>query len=193
MPHNLVTRYNPVMAPDSEDGFADDASKAAFTLRRATPDDAPGMLACLRAAFEPFRGQYSPAALADTTLMPATVQQRLASMSVFVAVEPSGELIGTIGCHVVGTAKDGHVLDLVKDGHIRGMAVLPGWQGKGVADALLAAVERELRRLGCSRATLDTTAPLARAIRFYQRHGYRATGRVADFYGMPLYEYAKAL
>lgn len=191
------------------------AGAGAFTIRRAAPPDAPGVLACLRAAFEPFRGQYSPAALADTTLMPATVQERLASMSVFVAVTPAGDLIGTIGCHVVDpkkaghgvapghgiapakpvapASKDGHGVSSVKDGHIRGMAVLPAWQGRGVADELLAAVEDELRRLGCARATLDTTAPLARAIRFYQRHGYRATGRVADFYGMPLYEYAKAL
>jgi GNAT superfamily N-acetyltransferase len=184
------------MAADFAADFKD------FTIRRAAPPDAPGVLACLRAAFEPFRGQYSPAALADTTLMPATVQERLASMSVFVAVTPDGALIGTIGCHVVDPKKDGHVVSSakdghgvgsVKDGHIRGMAVLPRWQGRGVADQLLAAVEDELRRLGCARATLDTTAPLARAIRFYERHGYRATGRVADFYGMPLYEYAKRL
>ena len=180
----------------------------AFTLRRATPDDAAGVLACLRAAFEPFREQYPPAAFADTTLMPATVPQRLASMSVYVAVAPEGELIGTIGCHVVhpqgagpkgadpegaGDKKAGHAVGLKKEGHIRGMAVLPRWQGAGVADVLLAVAEDELRRAGCARVTLDTTAPLERAIRFYERHGYRATGRVADFYGMPLYEYAKAL
>lgn len=164
------------------------ADPNAFTIRRATPGDAPGVLACLRAAFEPFRQQYSAEGFADTTLTVATVHDRLASMAVFVAVTAlgaaPGTLIGTIGCQVV---------DLKKDGHIRGMAVLPDWQGKGVADQLLSAVEQELRRLGCSHATLDTTAPLARAIRFYERRGYRATGRVADFYGMPLYEYAKPL
>jgi ribosomal protein S18 acetylase RimI-like enzyme len=41
--------------------------------------------------------------------------------------------------------------------------------------------------------TLDTTRPLQRAIRFYERHGYRQTGRVSDFYGMELIEYAKEL
>jgi ribosomal protein S18 acetylase RimI-like enzyme len=159
------------------------AMAGAFTIRRATREDAPGVLACLRAAFEPFREQYPPEGFADTTLLPSTVQDRLASMSVFVAVVPAGEVVGTVGCHVVNQG----------DGHFRGMAVLPEWQGRGVADALLAAVEDEMRRLGCARATLDTTAPLERAIRFYERHGYRATGRVGDFYGMPLYQYAKAL
>ena len=32
-----------------------------------------------------------------------------------------------------------------------------------------------------------------RAIRFYERHGYRPTGRVSDFFGMELIEYAKEL
>jgi DNA-binding transcriptional MerR regulator len=41
--------------------------------------------------------------------------------------------------------------------------------------------------------TLDTTEPLTRAIRFYERQGYSPSGRVTDFYGMKLYEYRKAL
>ena len=74
-----------------------------------------------------------------------------------------------------------------------GMAVAPGWQGSGVAAALLEAAEDQLRQAGCTRVTLDTTEPLQRAIRFYTRHGYAATGHVTDFFGMRLYEYAKPL
>jgi ribosomal protein S18 acetylase RimI-like enzyme len=73
------------------------------------------------------------------------------------------------------------------------MSVLPEWQGKGVADELLIRAEEELRSRACLYVTLDTTEPLQRAIRFYERHGFRATGRVTDFYGMPLYEYSKTL
>ena len=57
----------------------------------------------------------------------------------------------------------------------------------------LAAAEAGLKASGCSRVTLDTTQPLERAIRFYTRHGYAPTGTVSDFFGMPLYEYAKGL
>jgi GNAT superfamily N-acetyltransferase len=71
--------------------------------------------------------------------------------------------------------------------------VHPRHQGRGIADRLLHAGETELRRLGCSRVTLDTTRPLECAIRFYERCGYRATGVVRDFFGMPLFEYAKDL
>lgn len=79
------------------------------------------------------------------------------------------------------------------EGHLRGVAVSPEWQGSGVATALLRAAENELRTNGCTFVTLDTTAPLKRATRFYEKHGFSASGRVSDFFGMPLYEYAKPL
>jgi len=95
--------------------------------------------------------------------------------------DPAGRAVGTIGCQA---GLDG-------EGHLRGMAVLPGWQGAGVVQALLETAEGALRARRCVRITLDTTEPLRRAVRFYERNGYRPAGRVMDFYGMPLYEYAK--
>jgi ribosomal protein S18 acetylase RimI-like enzyme len=79
------------------------------------------------------------------------------------------------------------------EGHLRGMAVLPRSQGKGLGKLLLRAAEAELQGTGCTRVTLDTTPPLQRAIRFYERHGYRHTGVVRDYFGVPLFEYEKAL
>jgi len=76
---------------------------------------------------------------------------------------------------------------------VSGMAVLHEWQGTGVARALLQAAETELRKDRCECVTLDTTQPLQRAVRFYEKHGFRRSGRVSDFFGMPLYEYGKML
>lgn len=149
-------------------------------IRKATPADGPAILECLARAFEPFRAAYTPAGFADTVLSPETIDQRFRHMTLFVATE-GGRIVGTIGCARSGGG----------EGHIRGMAVLPEWQGRGVAERLLMAAEAELRSAGCAAVTLDTTAPLQRAIRFYQKHGYRATGRVGDFFGMALYEYEK--
>jgi len=73
------------------------------------------------------------------------------------------------------------------------MAVLPAFQSAGIAQQLLDRAEAELLAQKCIRITLDTTAPLKRAIRFYQRNGFRPSGRVTDFFGMPLYEYVKTL
>jgi GNAT superfamily N-acetyltransferase len=112
-----------------------------------------------------------------------TLERRLAEMTLFVATGGAGVVVGTIGCAAVSPG----------EGHIRGMAVRPEWQGRGVAGRLLAAAEEELRARGCGRVSLDTTAPLKRAVRFYERNGYRASGRVADFFGMPLFEYVKPL
>jgi len=154
---------------------------AAFAIRKATTDDSAGILECLASAFAPFRESYTPEGLLDTILSPDTVQQRLQDMDVFVAVHTNGSVIGTIGCKVEHEG----------EGHLRGMAVKPEWQGSCLAADLLARAEEELRNAGCSTITLDTTQPLRRAVRFYEKHGYQPTGRVGDFFGMPLFEYRK--
>ncbi len=155
----------------------------AIAIRVAADEDAPKILACLQAAFAPYRDFYSPAAYLDTVLSPETLQERFTEMQVFVAETSSGEIAGTIACHVMGHG----------EGHLRGMAVLPSCQGAGIAAQLLAHAEAELRRQECTRITLDTTAPLERAKRFYEKLGYRRSGRTTDFFGMPLFEYEKRL
>ena len=125
---------------------------AQFSIREATADDVPGILACLAAAFEPYRPRYTLQAFADTVLMDAGVR-----------------------------------------GHLRGMAVLPDWRGSGLAAALMSAVEEALRRKACRRMTLNSVAPLERAIAFYERRGFGRTGRVTDLFGMPLVEFAMPL
>jgi ribosomal protein S18 acetylase RimI-like enzyme len=154
-----------------------------FSIRRATTPDSKAILECLAAAFEPYRERYTPAAYSDTVLSAETIQQRMTSMALFVAESQNGEIVGTIGCHV---SRPG-------EGHLRGMAVLPSWQGHGVAERLLASAESELRNKRCARITLDTTEPLQRAMRFYEKNGYRRSGRVTDFFAMPLFEYVKLI
>lgn len=152
-----------------------------FSIRTETVADEMGVLACLRVAFAPYQHVYTPQAFDDTVLTPASFPQRLASMDVLVAVSSTGEIVGTIACAAVG---DG-------EGHIRGMAVRPEYHGKGLAQQLLHTAEEALRSRGCGRVTLDTTAPLERAMRFYEKNGYRRSGRVPDFFGMKLFEYQK--
>jgi L-methionine (R)-S-oxide reductase len=154
---------------------------APFAIRRATIDDSAGILECLASAFAPFRESYTPEGFLDTVLSPDTVQQRLQDMDIFVAVRTDGSVIGTIACKVEHEG----------EGHLRGMAVRPEWQGSSVAAELLARAEQELRNARCSTITLDTTQPLRKAVRFYEKHGFQPTGRVGDFFGMPLFEYRK--
>ena len=81
------------------------SSQKPFSVRRTRPEDAASLPECLRAAFEAYRGLYTPAAFADTVLTPGTLGERLATMAVFVAVTASGEVVGTIACQVVGVGE----------------------------------------------------------------------------------------
>jgi ribosomal protein S18 acetylase RimI-like enzyme len=154
-----------------------------FSIRPATAGDVGSILQCLHAAFEPYRSQYTPQAWLDTVMTPDMLLQRLTSMTVLVAVDARAMVVGTIGSAVVSSV----------EGHLRGMAVPPEWQGRGIAQRLLDAIERHLLAKGCGRVSLDTTEPLQRAMRFYEKNGFRRTGRVTDFFGMPLIEYARHL
>lgn len=150
-------------------------------IRPAVNTDAPGILDCLAAAFAPYQTQYSAPAFADTVLNHETLCARFQRMHILVATA-DGNVVGTIS----GTFH-------ADQGHLRGMAVLPDWRGSGLAAKLLAAIETYLHSQGCKRITLNTTEPLAPAMKFYEKNGYRRSGDIKDFFGMPLIEYAKEI
>jgi ribosomal protein S18 acetylase RimI-like enzyme len=153
-----------------------------ISVRRAQVEDAFGIAACLEAAFEPFRSQYTRDAFDDTVLRPKAIRERMQHMTVYAASTPDGEIVGTLASAMEG-----------KEAHLRGMAVRPEWQGSGIAQRLLVTAQGTLVKAGCTRVTLDTTQPLQAAIGFYRRNGFTPSGRVSDFFGMPLYEYEKRL
>lgn len=157
---------------------------AEIKVRQASLCDAASVLTCLAAAFEPYRESYTPDGFRDTVPPLLDLERRFQEMVVLVAEADSGEVVGTMAYQVVPGSGEGH---------LRGMAVHPRVQGKGIATRLLATAERDLCELGCAQVTLDTTEPLHNAIRFYRRHGYEPTGVVNDFFGMPLLEFAKSL
>jgi ribosomal protein S18 acetylase RimI-like enzyme len=194
----LATRYSPALAPTPDGETAFDFIVQPLAPLTVTPGDALGMaegifirkadlrdadaiLGCLHLAFAPYRDSYSSEAFADSSLTDDSLRRRLVAMTVLVAIDQFGEVVGTVAYTVKANG----------DGHFRGMAVAPDAQGSGVARALLHRVEADLRELGCRAVTLDTTAPLQRAIRFYERNGFRAMEGVGSFFGMPLFTYRK--
>lgn len=70
-----------------------------------------------------------------------------------------------------------------RTGEIKKMYVVPQARGKGLARALLEALEGEARRLGYDVARLDTGPRQARAQRMYERAGYAA---IPNFNGNPV-------
>ena len=151
-------------------------------IREAEPSDADGILRCLSAAFAPYQKQYTPAGFNDTVLNLPSLLTRMKEMHVLVACQRA-EIVGTVA-GAIGAGGESH---------LRGMAVLPVYHGAGIAARLLGTIEAWLISHSCTRVTLDTTRPLLAAMGFYEKHGYSQSGRVSDFFGMPLIEYVKDL
>lgn len=151
-------------------------------IRKATLADEREVLECLQAAFLPYREDYGELAFVDTVLTPETYRVRLCEMQILVVIGESGRVLGTIAYRLAD-----------RDGHIRGMAVRPEHQGAGLAERLLKRAEAELRAAGCIAVTLHTTKPLQRAIRFYERNGFRSAADGGSFFGMELLKYREEL
>jgi ribosomal protein S18 acetylase RimI-like enzyme len=158
-------------------------SNTTVRIRRAGAKDVSALLHCLAVAFEPYRPRYTEGAFRDTVLNAETAHARLRTMHVLVAVDPHSRIVGTLAWSKESSST----------AHLRGMAVLPDEHGHGVAQALLDRSLTEIAREGCTHVTLGTTSSLLRAIRFYERNGFEPSGRVSDFFGMPLVERVRHL
>lgn len=87
--------------------------------------------------------------------------------------------------HFLALAEDGSPIGcarLLPDGYVGRMAVLPGWRGRGVGRALLAAALAAARARG--HAVLRLSAQ-THAAAFYARAGFMAQGPVYDEAGIP--------
>jgi GNAT superfamily N-acetyltransferase len=71
--------------------------------------------------------------------------------------------------------------------------VRPAWWGSGLADDLHEAFAAEARGRGYRTAALRTPAAHARARRFYERRGWRATAPPEPFMGLLVVEYRRGL
>ena len=140
-------------------------------VRRATTSDAPQVSEVHVASW---RRGYSGLLPADylARLRPSDrveEWQRLLQLDddgfrVFVA-ERDGRILG-----LGATARSG---DAERVGEIAQLYVHPDVWGSGVGDQLLLELEDDLRSRGCDAALLEVAASNVRAVRFYERHGWR--------------------
>lgn len=148
---------------------------AAFRLRRAAPGDLDALVDLENASFQAdrlSRRQYA---------------HHLRSASAVVIVATAGHnLLGS----AVAFFRRG-----AQTGRLYSIAVGEAARGRGVGEALLAAVERSARRRGCQRIRLEVRPDNAAAIRLYQRHGYRRFGSLRAYYedGTDAWRYEKPL
>ena len=74
---------------------------------------------------------------------------------------------------------------VLDEGYIGNVAVRPAFRRRGIADALLDALETLGRERELSFLTLEVRAGNAPAIALYEKNGYAQTGRRPGYYDHP--------
>jgi ribosomal protein S18 acetylase RimI-like enzyme len=151
-------------------------------IRRAGPDDAPAIASVLQQSFIEYRSAYTDEAFTATTPASDQVRGRIDEGPVWVA-ECNGAVVGTVSAVPHGEAL-----------HVRSMAVSPPARGLGIGESLLREVEDFASAGGYQRLSLSTTPFLTRAIRLYERSGFRPSPESPhDLFGTPLLTMEKSL
>ena len=156
------------------------SARRAVEIRLAEPSETGAIAAVLLKSFAEYKALYTDEGIAATTVTSRKVLDRLQEGAVWVAVF-AGEIIGTASAVLKGDSL-----------YVRGMAVLPLARGSGVGQLLLEEIERYAIAHHCKRMFLSTTAFLDRAIRLYERFGFRRTDEGPhDLFGTPLFTMEK--
>jgi ribosomal protein S18 acetylase RimI-like enzyme len=136
------------------------SSESASLLRVATPVDAPLIAGLVLRSFREHEGIVPPvSALSEST---ESFTAKLATATCLIA-EVEGE---PAGCVFFEQKLDPpHV-------YLGRLAVLPEYRSRGLARALIAAVEAAARDAGYTLVRLETRSSLTRNVQLYERLGY---------------------
>ena len=131
-------------------------------LRRARPGDAPAVGAVVDAAYR----HYIP--LIGRTPLPMLADHGAAIRDddVWVLEDHGGQIVGVIELR----ARPDHLW-------VENVAILPGWQGRGLGRRLLQHAEAEADRRDLTELRLLTNERYTTNIAMYERYGYRETHR----------------
>jgi putative acetyltransferase len=148
----------------------------------ALPDDAPSIALVLMESFAEYKPLYTDAAFRATTPTADEMRQRRSEGPVWVVLQ-NDTIVGTVSAVPKGDAL-----------YIRGMAILPIARGQGIGELLLEQIERFAQGLSYKRLLLSTTPFLKRAIRLYERFGFRIVKEGPhDLFGTSLFTMVKSL
>lgn len=151
-------------------------------IRLADASDAETIATVLYESFVEYESLYTPKGFAATSITSEEIVNRMREGPVWVAVR--NEVI-------VGTAS---VVPKDESLYLRGMAVLPTARGQRTGELMLAQIEIFAVTEGLHRLFLSSTLFLDRAIRLYERFGFRRTGEGPhELFGTPLFTMEKAM
>ena len=151
-------------------------------IRLAAKHDAPAIATVLHDSFIEYEPRYTPEAFAATVSCPEHIETRISEGLTWVAVRDAA-IVGTVSAAMRGESL-----------YLRGMAVVPPARGLRVGEALLRQVEEFALTCCYDRLFLSTTPFLSRAIRLYERWGFRRNDEgPLDLHGTPLFTMEKPL
>ena len=166
-------------------------------LRRATPADAAALTANVADGFATYL-EWAPPGWTPPVFDEASRVRLTAALAgpdiwCMMALDV-GETAGHVGLALLTTeepapAPAGAI-------YLRQMFVRGPWRGSGVAARLMGAAVAEARRRELTRMTLWTPRGALRARRFYEREGWKLTGRAHEegsSIGLPTVEYSLQL
>ena len=169
------------------DGSLDSATRRMdsyhnIEVRLAESRDSPAIASLLADAFSEYRPLYTSEGYAATAITSAQVEERIREGPLWVAL--SNEMVvGTVSV----IARKGSL-------YVRGMAVRPAARGQRIGELLLAQVEKFATTERFQRLFLSTTPFLDRAIRLYERLGFRRIDEgPQELHGTPLFTMEKFL
>jgi ribosomal protein S18 acetylase RimI-like enzyme len=133
-------------------------------IRPARADEAALVHHLTQLAFEEYRGRLEP---------PSSAHDETASV-VAAALAKGGAVLAFIEDQAVGAARykpeDGHL-------YIGRVAVPPAWRGKGIAVALMLALEDRARDSGMAAIELEVRESLPSNVALYSKLGYTVLRR----------------
>lgn len=95
-------------------------------------------------------------------------------LALWLVAEDDGSVVGYVGSQTVFPETD-----------MMNIAVIPQRRREGIAEVLVDALIRELKRIGSSSLTLEVRASNTPAISLYQKLGFHEVGRRPNYYRNP--------
>ncbi len=147
--HHVVVLTRPRPATPSSSPTRSD-----LNIRRAGPEDTPAIMAADLAAFA-----------APWQISPRVIQAALTQADYLTVAESAGQVVG-----YQLTTPNG------SGGHLARLAVLPGWQGRGLGRALVTDLTAHYDRLGARLLTVNTQDTNTTSLAVYQHAGFELNG-----------------
>jgi GNAT superfamily N-acetyltransferase len=151
-------------------------SNSALTIRPARPEEYEALGRMLLSAYAALPGMPSPAEQPDYYAMLANVAARAAkpALTVFVAADPTGKLLGSIDFidDMTQYGSAGAASTVSDAAGVRLLAVDDAARGKGVGKALTLFCIDRARQIGKRRLVLHTTRVMRAAWAMYEGLGF---------------------